>query len=43
MKNDIFKLKELIENNVEQKYLDNPYLLYDMDSQDEGCVAVPDT
>lgn len=32
MKNDISKLKELIENNVEQKYLDNPYLLYDMDS-----------
>ena len=32
LKNDIPKLKELIENNVEQKYLDNPYLLYDIDS-----------
>ena len=30
LKNDIPKLKELIENNIEKKYLENPYLLYDL-------------
>lgn len=29
LKNDIPYLKSLIEKNVEKKYLDNPYLLYD--------------
>ena len=31
LKNDLPALKELIENNIEKKYLDNPYLLYDLD------------
>ena len=30
LKIDIPKLKELFENNIERKYLENPYLLYDM-------------
>lgn len=30
LKNDIPNLKDLIEKNVEKKYLENPYLLYDI-------------
>ena len=29
LKNDIPNLKKLIESNIEKKYLENPYLLYD--------------
>lgn len=33
LKTDIPRLKALIEKNIERKYLDNPYLLYEVNSQ----------